>query len=302
MNNQAPATPFLKWAGGKTQLLPQIFAYLPPELLAGQITRYVEPFIGGGAVFFALVQRFSFSQVVLADQNPDLILAYRTVQTQVEALIERLAALERAYLTLSPEDRKAYYYQTRARFNQRQAHAPPEAVARTALLIFLNRTCYNGLFRVNAKGEFNVPFGRYKNPRICDQDNLRTAARTLEGVALRGGDFAGVGDVVDAGTFVYFDPPYRPLSKTASFNAYAAAAFDDRAQTRLARFFRSLDQTGARLMLSNADPHNIDPGDDFFERLYQGFALHKVRAHRRINSQGGKRGPITELLILNYRV
>ncbi len=291
------ARPFLKWAGGKRQLLPQIMAALPDGLATGKITQYVEPFVGSGAVFFRLNRQFSFSRIILADQNPQLIFAWRTIQGDVEALITRLAAMEQAYFALDPRGQRQYFYETRAAFNTGLDPAP---AARTAQLIFLNRTCYNGLFRVNAGGQFNVPFGRYKNPTICDEANLRAASTALAGVELRHADFDQCRDAIDARTFVYLDPPYRPLSATASFNAYDKNGFDDAAQIRLAGFFREMDNRGARLMLSNSDPHNLSPDDHFFDDLYRGYRIQRVPASRNINSNPLKRGPITELLITNY--
>lgn len=300
-----PARPFLKWAGGKRQLLAQIDVHLPEALKRGDLRRYVEPFVGSGAVFFYIVRTYPLAEYVLSDVNRELILAYRTIQRRVEPLIERLAELQGEYLPLEHAARKARYYRTRERFNAALGAIDFEAyqpawIERAAQLIFLNRTCYNGLFRVNSKGEFNVPFGRYKRPKICDAENLRAVSRALQGVSLRFGDYDGVGEHVDDETFVYFDPPYRPLTRTASFTTYSTHVFDDREQLRLAKFYRRLHRAGARLMLSNADPHNVDPEDDFFEEAYRGFHLERVTASRNINRDAAGRGPVTELLILNY--
>jgi DNA adenine methylase len=174
------------------------------------------------------------------------------------------------------------------------------AVKRTAQLIFLNRTCYNGLFRVNSKGAFNVPHGSYKKPVICDEDNLNAVAEVLQRATILLGDFETCRKYVHAGTFAYFDPPYRPLNKTSSFTSYAVKPFDDAEHVRLANLYKSLHQSGAKLMLSNSDPHNEDPGDDFFDALYAGFNIYRVQANRMINSKPEGRGPITELLITNY--
>lgn len=300
-----PARPFLKWAGGKRQLLAQIDAHLPEALKRGDLRRYVEPFVGSGAVFFYVVRTYPLAEYLLSDVNRELILAYRTIQRRVEPLIERLAELQGEYLPLEHAARKARYYRTRERFNAALGAIDFEAyqpawIERAAQLIFLNRTCYNGLFRVNSKGEFNVPFGRYKRPKICDAENLRAVSRALQGVSLRFGDYDGVGERVDDETFVYFDPPYRPLTQTASFTTYSTHVFDDREQLRLAKFYRRLHRAGACLMLSNADPHNVDPEDDFFEEAYRGFHLERVTASRNINRDAAGRGPVTELLILNY--
>ena len=303
--HDSPARPFLKWAGGKRQLLAQLDAHLPEDLKRGRLHRYVEPFVGSGALFFHVVRAYPLAEYLLSDVNPELILAYRTIQRQVEPLIERLAELEEEYLSLEPSARKARYYRERERFNAALGAIDFEAyqpawIERAAQLIFLNRTCYNGLFRVNSRGEFNVPFGRYKQPAICDAANLRAVARALEGATLRFGDYTAVGECADGETFVYFDPPYRPLTRTASFTTYSTHVFDDREQLRLAEFYRLLHRKGARLMLSNSDPRNANPEDDFFEEAYRGFRLERVTANRNINRDAGGRGPVTELLILNY--
>ena len=299
------AHPFLKWAGGKRQLLEQLESYFPPELGSGVLSRYVEPFIGSGAVFFKLFQTYRLQECLIADINPELILVYRTIQRQVGGLIEQLEELEARYLEKDEDGRRDFYYQTREQYNKQResidfGEYDPAWISRAAYMLFLNRTGYNGLFRVNSKGEFNVPCGRYINPRILDAENLRNVSAVLNQVIIQYGDFEEVADFVDHKTLVYFDPPYRPLSETAHFTTYSKEVFDDRQQLRLADFYRRLDAQGARLMLSNSDPHNIDPQDDFFERAYRGFRIERLQAKRNINRDASKRGPISELLILNY--
>jgi DNA adenine methylase len=299
------AHPFLKWAGGKRQLLEQLKSHFPPELENGLITRYVEPFIGSGAVFFDLSQNYEVAECLISDVNPELILVYKTIQHHVDGLIEHLRKIEGDYLALGDAERRDFYYQIRARYNQqREAISYREFVSkwveRSAYMLFLNRTGYNGLFRLNSKGEFNVPCGRYMNPRIVNAENLRNVSTILNQVSIQYGDFEAVADFVDANTLVYFDPPYRPLSETAHFTSYSKRTFDDPQQLRLADFYRQLDVKGAKLMLSNSDPHNVDPQDDFFERAYRGFRIERLQAKRNINRDPAKRGPISELLILNY--
>lgn len=299
------AKPFLKWAGGKRQLLAQIDAALPARLKKGQVRKYAEPFVGSGALFFHVAQRYPLAEVYLADVNPELILVYRALQRDVTAVIAHLSDLAAAYLPLSNAQRKAFYYAQRERFNARRAELDFDAfsaawVERAAQFIFLNRTCYNGLFRVNSQGEFNVPFGRYQNPTICQAENLRAVSAALQNVRLTAAKFSACADFVDEQTFVYFDPPYRPLSPTAHFTAYARQPFDDAQQLALADFYRLLDRRGAALMLSNSDPRNVDPDDDFFEHAYAGFRIARVQARRAINSKAGQRGAITELLVMNY--
>ncbi len=299
------AKPFLKWAGGKRQLLPQIDGFLPQAVKNGSINRYVEPFAGSGALFFHVAQSYPLEELYISDSNPELIIAYRTIQRRVEDVISALQEIEFHYHPMAEEERKVFFYEQRTQFNAaltvfETGSLPQENAKRTAQLIFLNRTCYNGLFRVNSRGEFNVPFGRYKNPTICDAANLQAAAKVLQRTEIHFGPYSDCKNIVDENTLVYFDPPYRPISLTASFTAYSRQLFDDKAQMDLAEFYRMLDERGAWLMLSNSDPKNIDPNDRFFEAAYEGFRIERVRARRRINSQPDKRGPIYELLIINY--
>jgi DNA adenine methylase len=300
------ARPFLKWAGGKSQLLSQFERYYPPELCRGAIHRYVEPFVGGGAVFLDVVQRYDVRQATLIDVNLELILAYRVVRRAPGQLIDRLRAIHDHYYALSEGEREPYYYAMRDAYNALRHGVDPDRfsdawVARTAHLIFLNKTCYNGLYRVNRKGEFNVPFGRYARPAILDADNLLALSALLQRAELVHGPFARAEAFVDDHSFVYFDPPYRPLSPTARFTSYARRRFSDDDQLALGRFYAHLDRTcDARLMLSNSDPANVDPRDDFFDCLYGAFHVHRVRANRTINARADKRGKITELLITNY--
>ena len=298
------ARPFLKWAGGKGQLLGQIGQHLPPGLWEGSLTKYAEPFIGGGAVFFQSANLVNVREFFISDMNQDLVLAYRAIKQQVELLIERLEEIKSLYLVLDLVGRREFYYETRESFNLGKTLGrevePAEEASHVARLIFLNRTCFNGLYRVNSRGEFNVPHGNYLNPRICDAANLRSVSASLQNTEIHFGDFTACRDFVDEHTFVYLDPPYRPISKTANFNSFYKRPFGDDEQRRLACFYQELGDSGAKLMLSNSDPHNENPHDSFFEDLYAGFSIHKVSASRRINSNGAKRGPITELLIANY--
>lgn len=299
------AQPFLKWAGGKTQLLEQIKLFFPNELSTGLITQYIEPFVGGGAVFFQVANLYPVPEFVIADVNPELILAYQTIQRAAESLIDYLGFLQTDYLALPEEERKDFFYQVRTEYNQQRKQInfdtySSEWIKRTAQLIFLNRTCFNGLFRVNSKGEFNVPFGRYKKPRICDESNLRSVSQVLQQTKIQQGDFTQCEKWVNDRSFLYFDPPYRPLSQTSNFNAYAKKRFDDEEQLRLRDFFQRLDKKGAKLLLSNSDPKNEEQTDDFFEKAYRDYHIERVEAARNINSKGDKRGKIKELLIMNY--
>ncbi|WP_292423727.1 DNA adenine methylase [Methanoregula sp.] len=300
------ARPFLKWAGGKSQLLGEFGKRLPEGYLKNKtITRYVEPFIGGGAVFFYLNQRFSFEQCTIADLNEELVLTYRVIRKSVNSLIGELEMLESAYLDKNEREREAYYYEIRDAFNRDLPaidfrHYNARWIWRAAQIIFLNHTCYNGLFRVNRNGGFNVPFGRYKNPDILNVDNLMEVAARLENTRIIRGDFTKCRKYVDDRTFVYFDPPYRPLNATSSFTTYSRGGFSDKDQKRLAKFFRELDRKGATIMLSNSDPGNEKSGDSFFDDLYAGYTIERVPAKRMINCNGARRGAVSELVITNY--
>ncbi len=305
-NATTAARPFLKWAGGKTQLLEQFRANYPAELASGAITRYVEPFLGGAAVFLDVLQRSAVTEAHLFDINPELIVAYTAVQRDPEGLIEQLTGYRRQYLEKDDTGRTEFFYARREHYNAQKATIDFDTfsgawVERAADLIFLNKTCYNGLFRVNSSGHFNVPFGRYVKPEIFDAGNIRAVSHLLQRTTIRCGGFETCCAVVDANTFVYFDPPYRPISTTSSFTSYAADRFDDSDQRRLSAFFADLNATtGARLMLSNSDPKNNDADDRFFDDLYAAFNVRRVAASRMINSLAGGRGKITEILVTNY--
>jgi DNA adenine methylase len=298
--------PFLKWAGGKTQLLDRIIQYLPKQISHGEIDTYVEPFIGGGALFFKIRNLDNVKNFIISDINPELILAYRTIQMNVQKVISFLSDLKKDYYSISPQEQPEYYYQIREKFNNQLSSINFDLyqqswIERTSWIIFLNRTCFNGLFRVNSKGKFNVPFGRYKNPEICDSENLNLVSDALQHVKILRGDFTCVRHYITNSTFVYFDPPYRPISNTASFTSYTADTFNDDSQLRLAKFYNELDNKKALLMLSNSDPQNINLQDKFFENAYKGYSIEKVKAFRMINSKSDGRGEISELLIMNYQ-
>ncbi|WP_244374854.1 DNA adenine methylase [Anoxybacillus flavithermus] len=301
------AKPFLKWAGGKTQLLDEIMNRLPKEMREGMISRYIEPFAGSGAVMFELVQTYPIEEVFIYDINAELITVYEVVQKDVERLIDRLLELESLFLSLEKEKRKDMYYDIRQQFNKKLDDFcfdtyGDHKIERASQFIFLNRTCFNGLFRVNKKGQFNVPMGDYKNPTICDKENLQAASAVLQKVCIVHGDYKESREFVHDKTFVYFDPPYRPLSVSSSFTAYSKFDFTDDHQRELAHYYRELDKRGAFLMLSNSDPKNTDPADAFFDELYAGFTIERVTARRNINSKGNGRGTIHEILVTNYDV
>lgn len=306
-NKNDNTKPFLKWAGGKSQLLNELCDRLPPNINDTTIESYVEPFIGGGAMFFHLKSHYTIKEAALYDINQELIVAYKVVKKDPHELIDILEELEKEYLGINTvEGRSDFYYKIRDTFNSQlsvlKGSYKKQWVDRVAHLIFLNKTCYNGLFRQNSKGEFNVPFGKYKNPTICDETNILRVSKALKGVKLSCGDFEKSGMEIKKGTFVYLDPPYRPLNTTSSFTGYAKEGFDDADQERLSKFFRTMSERGAQLMLSNSDPRNESRQDKFFDKLYNGFKISRVEASRMINCNAEKRGKISELIITNYKL
>jgi DNA adenine methylase len=296
-NNKVNAKPFLKWAGGKTQLLDEIAKRLPKGISTGQITTYVEPFVGGGAAFFHIAQNHpNIKEFYLYDINDDLVNCYNVIKTNVHALIRELNKLTKEFLPLNEELRREFYLQTRSEFN-RTKHK--NGIKSSAKLIFLNKTCFNGLYRVNSKNEFNVPFSNYKNPKICDEKNLLAVSRVLQKAEIICGDFTKSRKYINENTFVYLDPPYRPLNGTANFTSYSKDSFSENDQIRLAEFCKVIKQTGAEFLLSNSDPHNEDPNDHFFAKNFKGFTISTVKASRLINCKAIGRGEIDELLITN---
>jgi DNA adenine methylase len=297
---KSTAKPFLKWAGGKTQLLAEINRRLPAGLQNGQIDTYIEPFVGGGAVFFYIAQRCSdIKNFYLFDINEDLVSCYKSIKENVEAVIAELGILQNKFFCKKTSDsRRQFYISVRKEFNlEKLSHF---GFATAAKLIFLNKTCYNGLYRVNRKGEFNVPFGDYKRPTICDENNLRNVSEVLQKAKIICDDFEKSYKYINEKTCVYLDPPYRPISRTASFTSYSKDNFTERDQIRLAKFCKRLDSKGAKFLLSNSDPKNENPNDGFFERYYRGFSIKTVKASRQINCKASMRGEINELIITNY--
>ena len=295
------AQPFLKWAGGKRQLMKEIETRLPKNLES--YNTYVEPFIGGGAVLFHLLEKYDFENVHISDLNPELILCYEMLKLDAKSVIKNLDKLIEAY----PEEidyRKEVYYKIRTDWNEDVGNinslSKSKKIKRVSQMIFLNRTCFNGLFRVNRKGEFNVPIGNYKKPSFPKAENLLAVQKALENVNIHLSSFENCESWINDSTFIYFDPPYRPLSETSHFVSYSKGDFDDEDQKKLAETFRSLDRGDVKLLLSNSDPKNTIADDEFFDELYSGFDIRRVNANRAINSNPDKRGLITELLITNY--
>ena len=298
MSTDKCVKPFLKWAGGKGQLIREIEKYYP---FGSTITKYAEPFVGGGAVLFDILNKHKVNEIYISDTNAELINAYKIVRDNIEELIELLQTYQSEYIPLETEDRKEYYMSKRESFNELKVNGNEKTnIEKAALMIFLNKTCFNGLYRVNKKGLFNVPMGSYKNPMICDEDNLRRVSYKLQNVTIVCGDYRESKDFIDENTFAYFDPPYRPITDTASFTAYTETLFNDEEQIELARFVDEMHTKGAKIVVSNSDPKNSNTEDDFFDNIYKAHKIKRVEATRMINCNSEARGRIRELLISNY--
>lgn len=294
------ARPFVKWAGGKGSLISQLSNFYPYELKNGIIERYIEPFVGGGAVLIDILQNYDVRQAYAFDINMDLINSYNVIKNNVEELITNLKRMETEYLQLEQEERKNYFYNIRNEYNDYTLQENEQNVQRASQFIYLNRTCFNGLYRVNRDGKFNVPVGSYKNPTICDEKNLRNLSELIQNVQFQYGDYRKSMEYVTENTFVYFDPPYRPLNMTSGFTSYTKEDFNDDNQRELATFYRELNERNAKLMLSNSNPKNINEEDQFFDNIYQGFNIDEIYASRMINANSNGRGKISEILVTNY--
>ena len=292
------AKPFIKWVGGKGQLIEQLEALLPADFAERKNITYIEPFVGGGAMLFYMLQKFSnIKSAVINDINPDLTLCYQVVRDNPTELIKSLKDIQSQYYSIKTEDkRKDFFLQQRELFNTKSLNK----IDNTTLFFFLNRTCFNGLYRVNKSGKFNVPFGRYSTPTICDESTIYADSKILQNVEIMTGDFEQTFDKIKGNTFFYFDPPYRPLSNTSSFNDYTKEDFNDNAQIRLKLFCDKLNKVGIDFMLSNSDCLGKDGKDRFFDDLFIDYKIERVLATRNINAIASKRGKLTEIVVNNY--
>lgn len=300
------AKPFLKWAGGKTQLLNEIEAILPDIFTKSKkIDFYFEPFVGGGAVFFYLVSNYNIKEAFLYDINKELILTYNVIKNDPDGLINHLYCLQGKFLPEDQEGRKEFFMKIRKRFNEdlkefNFENYNSKHILRASYTIFLNKTCFNGLFRLNKKGEFNVPMGRYKNPRICDENNINNVSKALKIAKIFNASFIESEKLINSKSLVYLDPPYRPLNKTSNFTSYSEFEFNDKEQIELAHYFDRITEIGAYGILSNSDPKNEDKNDNFFDDLYSTYNIRRIKAKRFINRDSKKRGVINEILVKNY--
>lgn len=300
--------PFLKWVGGKGQLLEIIDHNLPDKIKRhNKIDRYIEPFVGGGAVFFYLIKSYNVKNIYLNDFNKELILTYNVIKNNPLELIKLLSDIQKKFISKNNEERKEYYYSIRKKFNVELERFNfneynEKWIERASYLIFLNKTCFNGLFRVNKKGEFNVPMGRYKTPKICDEKNIIEVSKALKNTNILNRDFQEIEEFIKKNSFVYMDPPYRPIKSTSNFNSYSTNDFNDDEQIRLSEFYKKISDLGAYVLLSNSDPKNFNPKDDFFDDLYKDYHIERVNAKRMINRDGKSRGSIKEILVRNYEI
>ena len=293
--NPLDAKPVVKWAGGKRRLLPEITARYP--FADPQVVRYGEPFTGGGAVLLDVVNRYEPVEVYAADSNAELVNMYVNIRDDVEAVVNVLQFLEEEYLARDKVGRGEMFYESRATFNNLRGVGGSQAAA---LLIFLNKTCFNGLYRVNADGEFNVPHGTYVHPKINDADNLREVSAAINQVNFVVADYHDVLNFASADTFVYFDPPYRSTATGESFAAYTRSGFNDDDQRQLADVYHQLRANGVRVMLSNSDPTTVNPNDDFFEKLYAGSIINRVAVNHCVGRDGSSRRVTGEILVQSY--
>ena len=287
------AKPFVKWVGGKTQLIDQLEAMLPADFDQWENVTYIEPFVGGGAMLFYMLQTYpNIKSAIINDINEDLTMCYKVVKSSPKSLVESLKEIQNEYYSLTSEgSKKEFFLLMRSEFNTKSL----DPIKNTTLFFFLNRTCFNGLYRVNKSGLFNVPFGRYETPMICDTNTIFADSELLQRVKILTGDYTQTLDYATDNTLFYFDPPYRPLNATSSFNDYTKEAFNDLAQRRLKDFCDQVQNKGYKFMLSNSDCK-----DGFFDDLYMQYQIERVWASRSINANPQKRGKLTELLIRNY--
>ena len=289
------AKPFIKWVGGKSQLLDEIREKYPSK-----IEKYCEPFVGGGAVLFDILSCFKPKEVLINDINKELINTYSQIKNNCSRMIEQLSKIQTIYRNHSLDENKEFFYEKRNRYNELKVNGNnAENLEKAVLFIFLNKTCFNGLYRVNSKGLFNVPFNNAKNPLLCDEDNLKVCSKLLQNVEMKTGDYKECKSFIDSDTFVYIDPPYRPLTQTAAFTSYSENGFTDKEQIELGNFITEISNKGAMVLASNSDPKNANENDNFFDNLYSQFKIKRVSASRMINSNAKKRGAIKELLISN---
>lgn len=290
------AKPFLKWAGGKQKVIPQLEQYFPKKLKEGKCKTYIDGFVGGGSLLFHVIQKYPIERAIISDTNEKLITTYKTVKENVDKLINKLKVLQERYYSLSDEEKCTFYYKIRDAFNQ-EKH---QSIELAAQFIFLNKTCFNGLYRENKKGKFNVPIGRYLKPVICDEENLRLCSKVLQQVEIYNQSYEYSRDWIDENTFCVFDPPLRPIDGLKNFTKYLSEGFGEAEQINLSTFYSEMNKKGAKMLLCTSDPTTLNPEDDFFDINYCSYNINRIHANRCINSNPNRRGKVNELVITNY--
>ena len=305
-NSLLKAKPFLRWAGGKSQLLNTIEDNFPQKIKEDQyIEKYFELFVGGGSLYFYLRSKYDMGRAYICDINPDLILAYKVIQNDHKKLIDSLSYMQDEYILMTQEEKKNFYLDIKSRFNNSMKdfdykHYDNNHIVRASQLIFLNKTCFNGLYRVNKKGEFNVAFGKKDKPSICDIRTIKNVNRALKNTYIINGNYDVLEDLIDENSLVYLDPPYRPLPTKPDTVKYSKFNFDDKEQVKLSNFCKKNSEKGANIIISNSNPKSVDPNDTFFDNIYNGFKIEEVKAKRMINPDKENRHNFNELLIKNY--
>lgn len=288
-------TPPFPWVGGKRRLLPELIKNLPNDLDQRKI--YVEPFVGGGALFFWIRQHFPHLHCIINDSNEHLINVYRIIRDQPSDLLARLELLQQLYEILQDRDgRRKFFMEQRASYNAEKQ----DKIKQAALFIFLMRTCYNGVYSVNRHGQLTMTFGNWQRTRIADKESIFTNSRLLQDVEILNADFEDVQKYITPDSFVYFDPPYKPVNENNTCTAYMPTRFNDPEQIRLAEFCTKIGKDGTKWMLSNSDPREKDPRNTFFDDLYAGYRIQRLTIFRSICSIAEKRATVNELLITNY--
>lgn len=302
MTNPHEAGPFVKWAGGKSKLVDVILHNVSENINLNEIKHYLEPFVGGGAMFFYLANHYNFESMTIMDINLDLINCYKAIKESPTTLIRKMDELQNRYNNFtSIGEKESFYYEMRNIYNDyRKKENLIEFIdfERAAQFIFLNKSCFNGLYRVNRSGGYNVPFGKKETLNIYNERNILSIYEVLQRTEIIHGDYRRTLDFVQNDTFVYFDPPYRPITSSAAFTAYAESGFNDNDQENLAQLCNQLYIQGVRFAVSNSDPHNSDPTDMFFDELYRDFNIYRISASRQIAAESSSRNPVSEILVV----
>lgn len=302
MTNNTSYGAVIKWAGGKSKLAPVIEEKILENVSIDKIDTYVEPFLGGGSFFFHMVQKYNFKNIVISDINEELINLYKVIQKKPKKLMESAAELQDKYNSLSDlEEKSEFYYLVRNEYNESIMNELKDEfdVEQAVSFLFLNKVGFNGLYRVNLKGKFNVPFGKREKASLFKEDNILGVSELLQGVTIQHSNYDETLEYVDNKTLVYFDPPYRPLSTSSSFTSYAKSDFNDDSQIKLADYCKKIDKLGAKFALSNSDPKNSSLDDNFFDELYKEFSISRVYAKRMIGAKTASRGKVSEILVTN---